>query len=199
MVTVEETRSSLLVRIRDPLDHVSWKSFVDIYVPLIYHYLRQRGLQDADASDVTQEVLTDVARSIRSFDYQPEKGKFRNWLGMLTRRRCYKFWEKNRPTNPASEELVAAELETDRVWCDTFQSHLLQLAMAACKPRFEERTWHIFERTWLQSQTASQVSDELQIPLEIIYNARSRVLKQLEAEIVLMAEDCAWVQGTTRS
>lgn len=198
-MTVEETRSSLLVRIRDPLDHVSWNSFVEIYVPLIYHYLRQRGLQDADASDVTQDVLTDVSRSIRSFDYQPEKGKFRNWLGMLAQRRCYKFWEKNRPTNCAPEALAAVELETDQVWCDTFQSHLLQLALAACKPRFEERTWQIFERTWLQSQKASQVSEELQIPLEIIYNARSRVLKQLEAEIVLMAEDCAWVQGTTRS
>lgn len=198
-MTEADTRSSLLVRIHDPLDHGSWKSFVDIYVPLIYHYLRQRGLQDADASDLTQDVLTDVSRSIRGFEYQPEKGKFRNWLGMLTRRRCFKFWEKNRPVSKSLEELAALELETDQVWDDAFQSHLLHLALSICKPRFEERTWQIFERTWLHSLPATQVAEELQVPLEIIYNAKARVLKQLEVEILLMAEDCAWVQGATRS
>ena len=54
------TRASLLVRIRDPEDKDAWRQFVAIYAPLIHGLARRRGLQDADASDLTQEVLRKV-------------------------------------------------------------------------------------------------------------------------------------------
>src|SRR5262245_41353929 len=50
------TRASLLVRIRDPHDHEAWRQFVAIYAPLIHGFARSRGVQDADAADLTQEV-----------------------------------------------------------------------------------------------------------------------------------------------
>ena len=52
-----ETRPSLLARIRDLGDRLGWSEFVDIYAPLIYGFARKSGLQDADAADLTQEVL----------------------------------------------------------------------------------------------------------------------------------------------
>ena len=39
------TRPSLLRRIRDPGDTQSWRTFVDLYGPLIYRHARSRGLQ----------------------------------------------------------------------------------------------------------------------------------------------------------
>jgi len=58
------THPSLLLRLRDARDDQAWSQFVDIYAPLVYGYARKHGLQDADAADVTQEVLRSVARSI---------------------------------------------------------------------------------------------------------------------------------------
>src|SRR5581483_3188670 len=66
----QSTRPSLLMRLRDAGDAGAWATFVDVYTPLVYGYLRRRGLQDADAADVAQEVMTEVARSIRAFEYQ---------------------------------------------------------------------------------------------------------------------------------
>jgi len=74
------TRPSLLVRIRDLKDGQAWSQFVKIYSPLIYRYARRCGLQDADAADVTQEVLRKVSRSIGQFEYDRQKGSFRGWL-----------------------------------------------------------------------------------------------------------------------
>ena len=55
------TRPSLLMRIRDRNDEESWRTFVMIYAPLIYRYCCRHGLQDADAADLSQEVLEKVA------------------------------------------------------------------------------------------------------------------------------------------
>src|SRR5262245_51158989 len=90
------TRPSLLVRLRDAGDSASWQTFVDLYGPVLYRYARRRGLQDADATDVAQEVLAEVARCIRAFEYQPERGRFRDWLGTVLCRRLARFWEKHK-------------------------------------------------------------------------------------------------------
>ena len=80
-----ETRASLLVRIRDQRDGAAWSQFVEIYSPLIYGFGRKHGLQDADAVDLTQEVLRIVARTAERFEYDAKLGSFRGWLSPTRR------------------------------------------------------------------------------------------------------------------
>ena len=75
-----KTRLSLLVRIRDSQDDLAWSEFVDVYAPLIHGFACKQGLQDADAADLTQDVLRAVARAIKRLDYDAERGTFRGWL-----------------------------------------------------------------------------------------------------------------------
>ena len=49
---MDTTNSSLLERLRLPLDQKSWSRFVDLYTPLIYSWARRVGLQDPDAEDL---------------------------------------------------------------------------------------------------------------------------------------------------
>jgi len=79
------TRASLVLRIRDPGDHSARGEFAARYAPLVYRFARKRGLQDADAADVTQEVLQAVAVAIKRLDYDPNRGSFRGWLFIMTR------------------------------------------------------------------------------------------------------------------
>ena len=51
------THRSLIVKLRDPADSAAWREFVAIYEPLIYRLARRKGLQDADARDLCQEVF----------------------------------------------------------------------------------------------------------------------------------------------
>lgn len=189
-----DTHSSLLVRIRNPQDRASWKDFVATYVPIIYRYLKQRGLQEADISDVSQEVLADVARCIANFEYQPERGRFRDWLGLLTRRKMIRFWERTKKLEASPADSQLGESDIDGEWNEAFHSHLLRLAMEKSKPFFEPNTWEAFRRIWVEGESAATVSAELKLPIEAVYNAKSRVLKRLEAEVLLLADDCAWLQ-----
>ena len=65
------TRASLILRLRHPDDAAAWEEFVAIYQPLIFRLAKSRGLQDADAFDVAQEVLARVAGAINRWDPDP--------------------------------------------------------------------------------------------------------------------------------
>src|ERR1700730_13569710 len=87
MADFPPTRASLLLRLRDPRDESAWKEFVDLYAPLVYGYARKQGLQDADAADLSQDVLGAVAGAVGRLEYDPQRGAFRNWLFTVVRRK----------------------------------------------------------------------------------------------------------------
>src|SRR5262245_14307875 len=80
-----QTRTSLLVRIRDPHDGRAWSEFVAVYAPLLHAYGLKHGLQDADAADLSQTTLHLVFRAVPGFVYDPQKGTFRGWLLTIAR------------------------------------------------------------------------------------------------------------------
>ncbi len=61
MADVPATQPSLLIRLGDKQDTVAWGQFVEVYAPLVYGFARKHGMQDADAADLTQEVMRAVA------------------------------------------------------------------------------------------------------------------------------------------
>src|SRR5256885_14759398 len=87
MGTAPVTNPSLLLRVRDGRDQDAWRQFFALYVPLLYGYARKRGLQDADAADVAQDVFQRVLGALRRLDYDPTRGSFRAWLCTITRNR----------------------------------------------------------------------------------------------------------------
>jgi len=187
------TQPSLLLRIRDASDAESWRTFVSIYAPLIYRSCRRQGLQDADAADVGQEVLAQVARSIREFEYQPGRGRFRDWLGAVVRNKVCRFLEnegrgvRGVVVDESMENLRA--FEADGEWVAEFHAHLLSVALGRIRDRFEPPTWSAFEEVWLHDRAANEVARELALPIEAVYLAKSRVLKRLRDELMLLAED----------
>jgi RNA polymerase sigma-70 factor (ECF subfamily) len=189
------TRPSLLLRLRDPADQASWGTFVDTYAPLVYRYARRRGLQDADCADVTQDVMVEAARCLGSFEYQPERGRFRNWLGTLTRRKLARFFRKSSRGGSAkggadSDEPFAEMAEQpDAAWNDEFNAQVLNVALERIRPEFEDFTWRAFQRVWRDSLPAVEAATELKLPLMTVYSAKSRILKRLREEILLLAED----------
>ena len=87
------TRASLLVRLRDGGDAEAWQEFVHLYAPIIYGFARKRGLQDADAADLMQEILRSVSSAVHRLEYDSARGTFRGWLFTVTRNKVFNFLE----------------------------------------------------------------------------------------------------------
>ena len=92
----DETSATLLGRVgKDPSDHVAWEAFVACYGPKIRGWCRQRGLQPADAEDVTQDVLLRLSRALKTFTYDPSR-TFRGWLRSVTQHALSDFATERR-------------------------------------------------------------------------------------------------------
>src|SRR5690242_16329762 len=148
------TRASLLVRLRDPNDADAWKEFVRLYASVIYGFARKRGLQDADAADLMQEVLRSVAGAVGRLEYDPSKGTFRGWLYSITRNKIYSFLEARQrhvrgtgDTNAHQrlEEQPNREVEADD-WDQEYERKTFRWAADRVKGEFQPTTWEAF---WL--------------------------------------------------
>jgi RNA polymerase sigma-70 factor (ECF subfamily) len=188
------TRVSLLVRIRDPAGDEAWRQFVALYAPLVYGFSRRRGLQDADAADLTQDVLRAVTTAAGRLQYDPQRGSFRSWLFTVARNNLNTFLD-NRRRRPggqgdggtsaqiALEEHPAREDDEALLWGQDFQRQRFAWAAGQIRGGFEERSWQAFWRTAVEGRPARQVAVELGLSLGAVYIARSRILARLRERI----------------
>ncbi|MDB4778283.1 sigma-70 family RNA polymerase sigma factor, partial [bacterium] len=94
MNSTPETRYTLIGKLRNPQDAEAWAEFSNIYQPLIFRICRKRGLQHADAIDVTQEVLSKVAQASEKFSSERHGSTFRGWLYRVTQNLVIDFLRK---------------------------------------------------------------------------------------------------------
>jgi RNA polymerase sigma factor (sigma-70 family) len=190
MDTVNTTRPSLLVRIRDLRDEMAWGEFAQLYTPLIYRFARQSGLQDADASLVTQDVLVTVARTIHRFEYNPKSGSFRGWLKVVTRSRLNDFLRaQGREVQGTGDtgmlHLIDEQPDPSQpdIWEREFRRTLFEWAVDRIRCDFEDTTWQAFWQTSVGGRETRDVAETLEMSVGAIYIARSRVLARLRKEI----------------
>src|SRR5262249_40145992 len=142
---------------RDPTDQAAWKEFVARYAPVVFRWCRRWGLQEADAEDVTQNVLLALGRQMRSFAYDPA-GRFRSWLCAVARGAWGTFLESRRRQAAGSgDSAVRDQLDAVPAGDDLVQQidaeaerELLDLALARVRLRVEALTWEAFRLTALE-------------------------------------------------
>jgi RNA polymerase sigma-70 factor (ECF subfamily) len=193
------TRVSLLVRLRDPGDRAAWAQFVELYGSLVYGFVRQRGLQDADAADLTQEVFQAVAQVLGRWEYDRRRGTFRGWLYAITRNRLARFLHRRNSQPQGSGDTSANQrlgeepdpgAEPDEGWEEEYRKHAFRLACERVRPAVAAATWEAFWRTAVEGQGASDVAAALGMSVGAVYVAKSRVMTRLAEEIRSMeAED----------
>jgi len=189
------TRPSLLVRVRDSADGPAWAQFVELYAPLVHGFARKHGLQDADAADLTQDVLGVVAQAIRGLEYDPRKGSFRGWLFTVVRNKMRNFFAR-RPHDQGTGDTGAHRLlqeqpapEDSAEWDKEYERHLFAVAAKQVRGRVQEATWQAFWRTAVDGQNAKDVAAELQMTVANVYLAKSRVMAQLKEQIRSLSEE----------
>jgi RNA polymerase sigma factor (sigma-70 family) len=189
------TRASLLARLGDSEDRLAWQQFVELYGSLVYGFARQRGLQDADAADLTQDVLLAIAQTAGRWHYDPQRGSFRRWLYGITRNKIAQFLT-SRCSQPlgsgdsTTQQRLAEEPEpepdAEATWEREYQQHLFRLAAARIQKHFSSTTWKAFWRTAVEGARGAAVAAELGLSVGAVYVARSRVLARLTEEIQQM-------------
>lgn len=189
--SIPETRHSLLLRLQDLDDQRAWAEFCEIYEPLIYRLARSRGLQDADAREIVQEVFLAVTRSIERFEARESSGGFRGWLSRITRnlainrlRQLPKMppggsnaWEQLKHLQDGHGDLDTSRFDIEH------RRELFRWAAAKLRGRVSPKNWQAFWRTCVEGEPIADVAADLQLPVSSVYVARCRIISRMSEMI----------------
>ena len=178
------------MRVHDP---EAWRRLSRLYVPLVYRWVRQAGLQESDAADVGQEVFMTVAARISDFRRDRPGDSFRGWLWGITSIKLKEFFRK-RGASPeafggteahARIEAVADQPpeESDADQVAQIRSAVVHRALELVRVEFEEKTWRAFWRCTIDEQKSTDVAEELQMTPQAVRQAKHRVLSRLRLEL----------------
>lgn len=191
-----ETRDSLLVQVQDPANREAWELFARIYRPVIVRIARARGLQHADAQDLSQQVLMAVASAIGDWEKRDESTRFRHWLSRVTKNAILNALMR-RPRDQAvggsSVEILLREA-VDRDGATTalieteLRRELYLRAAERVKVEFRPDSWQAFELSVAGDLTTEEVAAELGKSVGAIYTARSRIMFRLREVISELGE-----------
>lgn len=189
MTLAGSTSRSLLARVR-AAEEDAWERVVDLYAPLVMHWLRQARLSDADAADVFQDTFQAVATHIERFRSERPGDSFRGWLRTITRNKVIDHVRRRgREPIGAGGSSVQRRLnelalpETEPASDAPAVRGLLLRALDGVRPHFRERTWLAFWRTAVEGRPHADVAEELGLSPGALRVAKSRVLQRLRAEL----------------
>ena len=176
---------------------------MEAYEPLVFQMMLKCGLQPADATEQTQEVMTAVAKSIRNWEPDEARGKFRTWLFRIAKNILADYWRRlNRKPLTGLGSGVLEELESDgrnsvigdsakrpetfqEEFDEEFQKRVFALAASKIKSRVQSTTWQAFWYSAVEQKPVEEIAQRLDVPVANVYVAKSRVMKQLQEEVKL--------------
>ena len=187
------TRASIFVRLRDdrPMEkELAWEEFRARYAPVIVGFSRNAGLPSQDAEDILQDVMMGFFRLSSDFQYDRSKGRFRGYLKQATLNAIRK-----RARDADAARLVPDDWLDERA--DTTESHwesqwaeqILSRAIEEARRRFDEQTIEAFELYARRQVAADEVAARLKMSVNSVHQAKSRVMRVVEAVIDQLRSD----------
>jgi RNA polymerase sigma-70 factor (ECF subfamily) len=191
LLDLPETGESLLMKIRDPGDAVAWEQFVAVYRPSILRLARRRGLQDADAEDLAQRVLTSVSRVIGRWKKDHERGTFRSWLLRIARNEMLNAITRRRrdvgrggtSVLERLEQHPADDCEIEELIEEEHNRAVFRWAAEEVRPEFHDGTWLSFWMTAIEALPVEEAAAKLGKTVGSVFAARSRVMRRLKEKV----------------
>ncbi len=186
-----ETSESLILRVKDPADAAAWSAFLAIYRPVIYRLARSRGLQDADAEDLAQQVLVSISRTVQNWQPAADGPPFRAWLYRIAHNECLKAMTRRKPDAAAGSSSVQSMLfglpqhatDTNLQLLHESRMEAFRWASEEVRHEFKSATWAMFWQSTVEERTIDEVARNHDRSTGAVYLARFRVMKRLKEKL----------------
>lgn len=190
---MNETRVSLLLRIKDDRDSNAWQEFDTIYRPMLYRFAKAYGAHDSDAEDVVQQCMGAIHAHIKEFEYDPSKGRFKGWLKTLVNNRMRNRFRKQKEEIARTQHFAGLqspesnpESMFDKIWMDEHLKHALKVV----RRDVEEKTFKAFVMYVIEEKPVEEVCTALDLNQNQVHKAKYRLTRKLaEVMATLTGED----------
>ncbi len=192
------TRVTLLAKLKKTENTEAWLEFEGIYRGFILSLIVRMGINQHDAEDISQAVLTKVWQKIEDFEYNQNKGKFHNWLAAMTRNTVRDFFrtKKNFITGRDSveyqeeyiniEEHVLPDIEN--LAREEWVLHITNLAWENIKGDIYETKQAVFKMI-SQEIPNKQIAQKLGISEASVRVYKAEVFEKMRTEITRLNKE----------
>ena len=155
-----------------------------------------RGLQDADAQDVAQQVLITVARALPTWERRDESTRFRHWLCRIARNATINMLTRQPRDRAVGGDDIRADGQAENKFDGGLDSQLereyrrqlFRKAAERVRARADAITWQAFAITMIDGLSIPDAAAQLDRSQAVIYAARSRIIRRLR-DAVKQLED----------
>jgi RNA polymerase sigma-70 factor (ECF subfamily) len=193
---MDETRLTLLERLRGPDSARAWDEFVRLYQPLLTSYVRARGVAEHDVEDIVQQLNISLWRSMPKFQLDRQRGRFRTWLYQIAVNAVNDHFRKQgrlrkRETSQTDNapEPVTFDPAPDAQWAECERQQAYERARDKVRADSNDASWACFERYLLANRTADEVGAELGMLPNTVRKNASRVLARVREEAQTILEE----------
>jgi RNA polymerase sigma factor (sigma-70 family) len=197
-----DTRTSLLGRMKNLNDHESWQTFHATYAKLIHSQARRAGLDENEAQDVVQETLIEFCHRFQSFSYDRRTGSFKAWLFQLARWRIANQFQKRshvvvsletmlsdeEDTQESYRQVPALRVEPDQVWEQEWQTAVFETALSTLKRKWPAKHYQAIDCLLVKQWNVTRVCQVLGMNRAHIYVLRFRAIRQLAKEVARLKQ-----------
>jgi RNA polymerase sigma-70 factor (ECF subfamily) len=182
----DSTSISLLERLRQPHQPEAWSRFVDLYTPLLFFWARRLGLQEQDAGDLVQDVLTTLVQELPGFTYDPRRS-FRGWLRKVLRNKWLDHQRRQAIRPGRADESRLAEVANPNSLEEFIEKahnqYLTRRALQLMQTEFKPTTWKACWAVVVGGKSGAAAAAELGMSEQAVYTAKWRVLRRLREEL----------------
>ncbi|WDE97479.1 sigma-70 family RNA polymerase sigma factor [Lentisphaera profundi] len=180
----ENTRLTLLEKVRNQHDEKSWGDFVDTYRPFIYSVCRKMNVAHYEAEELTQDILLKLWGKLPEFQYE-KNGRFRAWLCTVTGNQVKNFFRSHQRRNERDKKYFDESItdpEIESITEESWKKYAVLRALENIRPLFSEKVFDIFNLLQ-QGKTRPQVAELMDVSPNQVSVYKERVLRRLTSEI----------------
>jgi RNA polymerase sigma-70 factor (ECF subfamily) len=176
---------------RDPRDQAAWARLVKRYGKSILGWARACKLQQSDAEEVTQLVLVKLLDGLPRFEYDPARGRFRDFLRTVTRNALRDYIRRQKTTSRGSGDTGVLQSLAEREAEDTlvtrlekeFDLELKEEAFRLVQRRVEPHNWQVFQLREVEGLSGEVVAERVGMSRLTVYGVAKRVKDMIAREI----------------
>ena len=190
-------------------DDEAWARLTNTYGPLVHTQCIRKGLQLADAKDVTTEVFTSIFESLNKFKKDRASDRFLHFLRTITTRRIADHLRKearrpdkakggemewlNQPQAAEQPELTDEQQESIWSFEELLSTLEAQIWREAKKKYGENNTFQAFEMKEVKGMSVDVIAKELGISGTAVRTYASRVKMWIQEQVANLPDETSIV------
>jgi len=150
------------------------------------------GVQHADCEDIIQSVFSKLLSGLKSFEYDPGRGRFRDYLFRCVRSGLSDWTARPKPLGwslvPQDGASLADSQTADDLLEQEWMNHHYRLALASVRHRADASSLAVLEAT-LAGTSVPDIARSMSVTEQAVYKAQQRMRGYLKEQIAAQVHE----------